>query len=256
MRGKELFNFPAFDQAEKELLAAGYETFSPARRDRSAGFYPEDLSEWTVEAMEATGMTLRECLHADTEFITLKADGIALLDGWRDSKGAQAEKALAVALGLPVMYVEDWIRDAERLEQTMQDYVDDEPFVSSAFAPRKPWPWQDQKSNQEDAEVRLTSSTGGQKGSKLARFDLVPVGPLTELAEHFGRGAAKYEDRNWERGYEWSLSYAALMRHLTQFWNGEDLDPETGGKHIIAVAWHALALAEFMDKQREFDNRP
>ncbi|MEC4833770.1 DUF5664 domain-containing protein [Mycobacteroides chelonae] len=105
-------------------------------------------------------------------------------------------------------------------------------------------------------EVRVTSSTGGEKGSKLARFDLVPVGPQTELAELYGRGALKYESRNWERGYDWGLSYAALCRHLTQFWAGEDRDAETGAKHIVAVAWHAFALAEFMETHPEFDNRP
>lgn len=105
-------------------------------------------------------------------------------------------------------------------------------------------------------EVRVTSSTGGEKGSKLARFDLVPVGPLTELAELYGRGALKYESRNWERGYDWGLSYAALCRHLTQFWAGQDRDEETGAKHIIAVAWHAFALAQFMETHPEYDTRP
>lgn len=106
-------------------------------------------------------------------------------------------------------------------------------------------------------EVRTKDKdTGAEKGSKLARFDLVPMGPLTDLAEHFGRGAQKYAERNWERGYKWSLSFAAMMRHATQFWNGEDIDPETGTPHIIAVAWHAMVLREFMDTNRERDDRP
>jgi hypothetical protein len=104
-------------------------------------------------------------------------------------------------------------------------------------------------------EVRSVSSTGGEKGTKLARFDLIPVGPLTELAKHYGRGAQKYEDRNWERGYEWSKSYAAMQRHATAFWGGEDIDPETGTPHIIAAAWHALALCEYMTTHPEFDDR-
>lgn len=105
-------------------------------------------------------------------------------------------------------------------------------------------------------EVRVTSSTGGEKGQKLARFDLIPTDALTELAEHFGVGAKKYADRNWERGYEWGLSYAALSRHLTSFWGGEDIDPETGSKHMTAVVWHAMALVHFMNNNPEFDNRP
>ena len=116
-------------------------------------------------------------------------------------------------------------------------------------------------------EVRMVDPvTGAEKGSKMARFDLLPTGPLWELAEHYGKGSRKYADHNWARGYRWSLSYAALMRHLLQFWAGEDYDdhfPEcppdctahTGSKHIIAVAWHAMALAEFMDSHPELDDR-
>lgn len=104
-------------------------------------------------------------------------------------------------------------------------------------------------------EVRSVSSTGGEKGTKIEKFDLIPTGPLTELASHYGVGSKKYADHNWRRGYEWSKSYAALSRHLTAFWGGEDIDPETGSKHIIAVAWHAFALAEFMEVFPEFDDR-
>lgn len=106
-------------------------------------------------------------------------------------------------------------------------------------------------------EVRMVDpDTGAAKGSKLARFDLIPAKPLWELAEHYGKGCAKYSSRNWERGYDWSLSFAACMRHLQQFWAGEDIDPETGSKHVIAAAWHALAMAEFMETHPEKDDRP
>lgn len=105
-------------------------------------------------------------------------------------------------------------------------------------------------------EIRTVDpDTGAQKGAKLAKFGLIPQGPLRELAEHFGKGSLKYADHNWRRGYNWSLSYDALCRHLQQFWDGEDYDEETGSKHIIAVAWHALALATFMDEHPEKDDR-
>ena len=104
-------------------------------------------------------------------------------------------------------------------------------------------------------EVRVTSTTGAQKGSKLARYDLIPCEPLNELAKVYGRGASKYQDRNWEAGYDWSLSFAALMRHAWAFWNGEDTDPELGTPHMANVAWHAFVLIEFMRTHPEFDNR-
>lgn len=106
-------------------------------------------------------------------------------------------------------------------------------------------------------ETRVVDpDTGGEKGSKLARFDLIPADPLRQLAEHYGKGAQKYAERNWERGYEWSLTYAALNRHANAFWSGEDIDPDSGSHHMVAVAWHALALVEFARTHKEKDNRP
>lgn len=107
----------------------------------------------------------------------------------------------------------------------------------------------------ESGEVRSVSATGGQKGTKLARFDLLPTGALTELAKHYGRGAQKYDDNNWRRGYEWSKNYAAAQRHMNAFWGGEDIDPETGTPHVISAAWHMFALYEFMHDFPEYDDR-
>lgn len=95
-------------------------------------------------------------------------------------------------------------------------------------------------------EVRVVDpNTGGEKGSKLARFSLVPPEFVWALATHYGLGAKKYADRNWERGYRWGLSVDALQRHLHQWLQGEDNDQETGSNHLIAVAWHACALFIF-----------
>jgi len=92
-------------------------------------------------------------------------------------------------------------------------------------------------------EVRVIDPhTGGQKGAKLQRFSLIPFEFLWALATHYGRGARKYEDRNWERGYKWSLSLDAAMRHLTHWLEGERYDAETGSHHLIAVIWHFIAL--------------
>lgn len=97
-----------------------------------------------------------------------------------------------------------------------------------------------------DQEVRVTDpTTGGQKGQKLDRYDLIPPEAEQALAHHYGVGCAKYEDRNWERGYRWSLSVGALRRHLGQWLLGESYDVETGSHHLIAVAWHAFALFIF-----------
>jgi hypothetical protein len=105
-------------------------------------------------------------------------------------------------------------------------------------------------------ETITVSSTGGQKAGNLERHDLIPPRALSELAEHFGRGAAKYSARQWELGYEWGKSYAALQRHIQAFWGGEDYDEQTGSKHVVAAMWHCVVLATFMDRFPEFDDRP
>lgn len=104
-------------------------------------------------------------------------------------------------------------------------------------------------------EVRTTSATGGEKGVKPERYDLIPVAAFATVAKLYGKGAEKYSEHNWRKGYEWSKSYAALQRHANSFWAGEDLDPETGLPQMAAVIFHALALITFMEEQRGFDDR-
>lgn len=87
--------------------------------------------------------------------------------------------------------------------------------------------------------------TGGEKGQKPERMDLIPVWPLQELSRVYGYGARKYADNNWRLGYDWGLSYAAMLRHITQFWAGESYDQESGVHHMASAAFHAFALMEF-----------
>ena len=121
-------------------------------------------------------------------------------------------------------------------------------------------------------EVRITSVSGGSKGSKLARYDLIPADVLWELAEHYGKGAEKYTkrddagnvieagDHNWRKGYDWSLSIAAIERHISLFKQGVDYDddpslPGPPSKHIIAAMWGCATLAWFMDNMPQYDDR-
>lgn len=110
---------------------------------------------------------------------------------------------------------------------------------------------------QEDTgEVRSVNPlTGGEKGVKPERFDLVPVEPLKQVARIYGYGAAKYADRNWENGYEWSKSFAALQRHAWAFWGGETIDPESGLPHLASVVFHAMAMMEWASTHPELDDR-
>lgn len=245
MRGIKDFNFAAFDSAARTLRDCGFIVFNPADGDRDA--HPADVFvSATGDDAEAAakGFSLRDALAADTQWIAKHADAIALLPGWENSKGARAEHALACALDLEIYALH---RDGTRwaTERLIPSPLVDPPPLRLAFG-----------NDDGSIETREVSSSGGEKGSKLARFDLIPGDALWQLAELFGRGAAKYEARNWERGYAWSLSFAALQRHAWAFWNGEDVDPEMGVPHSVCAAWHALALTRFITQHPDFDDRP
>ncbi len=98
---------------------------------------------------------------------------------------------------------------------------------------------------------------GGRKDDtgKL-RYDLIPIEPMRKVAEVYTIGAKKYEDRNWEKGIKWGRIYAAMQRHLTSWWNGEQNDPIDGQHHLASVVWGALALMEFEKTHRDLDDRP
>lgn len=104
-------------------------------------------------------------------------------------------------------------------------------------------------------ETRVTSATGASKGTKEARYDLIPIPALDLLARLYGKGAVKYAAHNWRLGYEWSKSYAAAQRHMNAFWSGEDIDPETGIPHPICAAFHMFALTTYLTEHPELDDR-
>lgn len=104
-------------------------------------------------------------------------------------------------------------------------------------------------------ETRVTSSTGAQKGTKEARYDLIPIPALDALARLYGKGAEKYAEHNWRLGYEYSKSYAAAQRHMNAFWSGENIDPETQIPHTICAAFHMFALTTYLTEHPEFDDR-
>lgn len=100
MTGYENFNFPAFFAAEQKLRAEGWETINPAQHDLDAGYAKvNDGGKVTT----TDRFDLSAALLWDLEQITC-ADAIYLLRGWSTSNGANAEHALAVALGKQVAY--------------------------------------------------------------------------------------------------------------------------------------------------------
>ena len=95
MRGYERNNHDAFDAAEKKLRKKNiWNPVNPAAIDRYEGVDPEN---------DMTKKELREALKRDVGLV-FSCDCIYMLSGWERSEGARMEHALAVALGMVVLY--------------------------------------------------------------------------------------------------------------------------------------------------------
>ena len=100
MTGLPEWNFPAFDKAAAHGRSLGFDVVSPADLDRDAGL------ELDHDA-DINGDTLRAVVRRDLDAI-LSADAIALLPGWENPKGANAELGVAHWLNLRVLDATTW----------------------------------------------------------------------------------------------------------------------------------------------------
>lgn len=102
MTGIPMWNFPAFFDAENQLLELGYTVRNPAHNDgrnveeamASAGTPDKPNYPWSYYMK-------RDLPHV------MNSDMVCLLPGWQNSKGARLEVHVAQALGLPLMILRD-----------------------------------------------------------------------------------------------------------------------------------------------------
>lgn len=84
MTGLPEFNFPAFNEAARFLRGVGHTVINPAEN-----FGGDTTLSWT------------DYIRKDIADI-LTVEGVAVLPGWEESRGARLEVSIARALGLPV----------------------------------------------------------------------------------------------------------------------------------------------------------
>lgn len=106
MRGLDGMGFKAFYEAEATLRGAGLrDVFNPARHDTEVlGVSPEGKT--AVAGDECGGDHIRAAMLADMQYICSRAEWVCVLPGWNSSRGAVAEVATAVAIGIPVFEYE------------------------------------------------------------------------------------------------------------------------------------------------------
>lgn len=90
MTGLPDLNFPAFHAAAAVLRSAGHDVINPAEIN------PDHGVPWA------------ECMRRDIPQLCT-CEGVAVLPGWRSSRGASLEVHIAEALGMSVRPVEAWL---------------------------------------------------------------------------------------------------------------------------------------------------
>lgn len=114
MTGKPNLNYPAFFRAEETLVQHDFSVLNPAKIDHQ---YPTQCAVLEWSGIMRLCKACPECNERTWQWYMRKAvamlaeaDGVGLLDGWSESRGARAEVALADALEMPARPWYDWVR--------------------------------------------------------------------------------------------------------------------------------------------------
>ena len=94
-------------------------------------------------------------------------------------------------------------------------------------------------------------------GSKKPPLHLIPA--AAEITESLAMavGAKKYGPFNWRwKKVKASIYIAAARRHLAQWFDGQDEDPETGVSHLAHARACLGILLDAMSLDQMIDDRP
>lgn len=105
-----------------------------------------------------------------------------------------------------------------------------------------------------DSGARRKFATGAVRdcANDKERPDLMSPFAMMRVGRWLAMGGKKYGDRNWEKGFPFSVAFASMMRHAMKFAMGmRDED------HLAAVIFNAQALIHFEETGRkELDDMP
>ena len=85
----------------------------------------------------------------------------------------------------------------------------------------------------------------------------VPIRVLWELGIALLEGGYKYGRHNYRvMGVRASVYYDAAAGHIDQWWEGEDIDPDSGLNHVIKAIASLTVLRDSMMEGNWVDDRP
>ena len=106
--------------------------------------------------------------------------------------------------------------------------------------------------------------TGGEHDSNKALHysegksgvDQIPVEVLLEWGDVFSYGEKKYYRNNWLKGNKFHEFYGSALRHIFAFWEGQEMDSESGIHHLAHAIWNLAALRYYQLHGLGEDDRP
>jgi hypothetical protein len=98
-------NRDAFTAAAAALKAHGFEPLNPHDCVPNS-----DTATW------------EECLRADIAALVQECDGIALIEGWQESRGSKLEVHIGMALHMKVQPIQSWL-DEEVYDPRIDDAI-------------------------------------------------------------------------------------------------------------------------------------
>ena len=94
-------------------------------------------------------------------------------------------------------------------------------------------------------------------GVKKVPFSTVSAPVIAELGLAMLEGDRKYGRHNYRvAGVRASVYYDALFRHITAWWEGEDIDADSGLSHVTKAATCLVVLRDAMINDMLTDDRP
>lgn len=266
MSGRKEFNYPAFHNVARDLRAHGYVVENPAENEAPP------CGSW--------GGYLRIALRQ-----MLSCDGIVLLPGWSFSRGACLERSVGESVGIPSWTLAEFLETSKTVPpwERPQILLDAEPAESDPGQMPAPTPAPDIPAfllkdgphplagdpiemqtfgplhSAEPAPTPATKPTNPKDaiGIRKAPMSCVPCGVLAEIGVGMLEGASKYGRHNYRAvGVRASVYYDATMRHLMSWWEGEDIDPDSGMSHIAKAITSLVVLRDAMMQGKVADDRP
>ncbi len=94
-------------------------------------------------------------------------------------------------------------------------------------------------------------------GIRKVPYSTVPAQVTAEVGLALLEGGRKYGRHNYRAiGVRASVYYDALQRHINTWWEGEDVDPDSGLNHVTKAIASLTVLRDAMLNGKMFDDRP